>query len=394
MFDHWISGWNTALFVPLFSLGSPTHTMLELSGTRFSTFWPAMGVTHAIGWLALAASCLIVPRAWQEKLVRGDARGQRRWTFASREKQAARRRRLFEGNPVRWLAARSAWVSRAVPCVFLVVGALYGTIVYFARSGPQRAQLALGLGYGAVFLMSLIFAIWVASQASRFFVDATRTGVLELVLATPLPAREIVWGQVWALAKMFLLPAVIVFCGKAAVGVGQLMMYLNLRGTAGAGGGAQVFDEAILQQLVSLASALVRFVTGSIAVAWFGMWMGIITRKPNLAVLKTLLFVYVLPSIVMWFVQLMLYAMIGVFGGTTGRVHFWIPSLVAGLLAVVIDVVFIVLAWRKVMSNFRETVARAAGLAIFKRKLPTPPPPPPPMPLPPQLPAPPPLVRA
>jgi hypothetical protein len=111
-------------------------------------------------------------------------------------------------------------------------------------------------------------------------------------------------------------------------------------------------------------------------------------------VLKTLLFVYVLPSIVMWFVQLMLYAMIGVFGGTTGRVHFWIPSLVAGLLAVVIDVVFIVLAWRKVMSNFRETVARAAGLAIFKRKLPTPPPPPPPMPLPPQLPAPPPLVRA
>ena len=386
MFDHWISGWNTARFVPRFSLATPTHTMLELGGTRFSTFWPAMGITHGIGWLALAAACLIAPRAWQEKLLRGDARASRRWASASPEKKAARRQRLFEGNPVRWLAARSSWVSRAVLCVFLVVGALYGTIVGF-ESSPQ---LALGLGYGAVILMSLIFAIWLASQASRFFVDATRTGVLELVLATPLPAREIVRGQVWALAKMFLLPAVIVFCGKTAVGVGQLMMYLNVKGNAGAGGGAQFFDEVLLQQLVSLVSSLVRFVTGSIAVAWFGMWMGVITRKPNLAVLKTLLFVYVLPSIVMWFVQLMLFAMVGVFGGRTGRIYFWIPTLVAGLLAVAIDVVFIVVAWRKVTGNFRETVARAAGLAVFRRNLPTPPPP---MPLPPQLPVPP-LVRA
>ncbi len=384
MFDWWIAGWNQSQFVPRFSLATPTHAMLELSGTRYSTFWPAMGVTHGIGWLALAAACLIAPRAWQEKLVRGNARAQKRWAFASADKRAKRRRRLFQGNPVRWLAARSVWVAWAAPGVFVVVGALYGTIVYFER----EPQLALTLGYGAVVLISLMFAIWLASQSSRFFVDATRTGMLELALATPLPARDIVRGQVWALARMFVWPAVIVFCGKTAVGVGQIMMYSKLNVSAGSG--AQISNDLVLQQWVSLGSSLAGFITGSLAVAWFGMWMGVITRKPNLAVLKTLLFVYVLPWIVLMFVQGALYMSVAFMGSNGMGLRLWIPTLVTGVLTVVVDLVFFTVAWRKLMGSFRETVARAAGLAVFRINAPVPPPV---MPVPPQLPDPPP-VRA
>jgi hypothetical protein len=269
--------------------------------------------------------------------------------------------------------------------VFLVVGGLYGTIVYFNRD----QQLALGLGYGAMILISLMFAIWLASQSSRFFVDATRTGMLELALATPLPARDIVRGQVWALARMFFWPAVIVFCGKTAVGVGQIMMYL--KATGGAGAGAQITNDLVLQQLVSLGSALARFITGSLAVAWFGMWMGVITRKPNLAVLKTLLFVFVLPWIVLMFVQGALYMSVGFMGSSGMGFRLWIPPIVTGVLGVVVDLVFFTVAWRKLMGNFRETVARAAGLAVFRMNAPVSPPI---MPVPPQLPVPPPPVRA
>jgi hypothetical protein len=56
--------------------------------------------------------------------------------------------------------------------------------------------------------------------------------------------------------------------------------------------------------------------------------------------------------------------------------------------------VFFAIAWRKLMGNFRETVARAAGLAglaVFRMNVPVPPPV---MPVPPQLPVPPPPVRA
>jgi len=386
MFDHWISGWNPSRFVPRFSLASPTHAMLELGGSRYSTFWPALGITHGIGWLALAAACFIAPRAWHEKLMRGQSPGPRRWPFASAGTKAARRRRLFEGNPVRWLAARSPWVSRVILIVFVLVGALYATIVCFNWS----PDLALGLGYGAMILMSVVFAVWLASQASRFFVDATRTGVLELVLATPLPARDIVRGQIWALAGMFVGPALIVFCAKAAVGIGQLVSYLNMTGKVAATPGAQFFDDLVLQQVVSLVSALLRFVTGSVALAFFGMWMGVITRKPNLALLKTMVFVYVLPWIVLMFVQGALYLMASFVPTTSGRFPFWVPPLVTGVFGAAVDVVFFIIAWRKLTGNFRATVARAAGLAVVRRKVPTPPPPP--MPVPPKLPDPP-LVR-
>ncbi|MGH8629518.1 MAG: hypothetical protein ACREU7_01965 [Burkholderiales bacterium] len=60
------------------------------------------------------------------------------------------------------------------------------------------------------------------------------------------------------------------------------------------------------------------------------------------------------------------------------------------MLTVLVDVVFILVARRKLLGNFRATVARAAGLAVFRRNVPTAPPP---MPVPPQLPDPPP-VRA
>ena len=384
VFDWWIAGWNPANFVPRFSLASPTQTMLELRATRYNTYWPAMGLTHGIAWLALAAACLIAPRAWQEKSVRGDAQARWRWTFASREKKAARRRRLFEGNPVRWLAARSAWVSKAAVVVFLIVGALYAEIVYEGRD----PDLALNVGSGALFLMGMVYSIWLASQASRFFVDATRSGILELVLATPLPARDIVRGQLWALARMFVWPAIMVFCGQAAVGVGQLMR--TLKTVSGTGAGAQFSHDFFLHQLISIGSGLARFVTGSLAVAWFGMWMGVITRKPNMAVLKTLLFVQVLPWIVLMFVMLALSLSVAFAGARMTGFQIWVPPLITGVLGVAVDVGFILVSRRKLMGNLRETVARAGGLAVFRTDVPTPPPP---MPVPPQLPDPP-LVRA
>ena len=384
VFDWWIAGWNAASFVPCFSLASPTQTMLELRATRYNTYWPAMGLTHGIAWLALAAACLIAPRAWKEKSVRGEAWTRWRWTFASREKKAAWRRQLFEANPVRWLAARSAWVSRAVVVVFLIVGAFYAQIVYQRRD----PDLALNVGSGALFLMGMVYSIWLASQACRFFVDATRSGILELMLATPLPARDIVRGQLWALARMFVWPAVMLFCGQAAVGVGQLMRTLKTVG--GTGAGVQYSHDMVLYQVISIGSGLAGFVTGSLAVAWFGMWMGVITRKPNMAVLKTLLFVQVLPWIVLMFLTIALSLSFAFSGARTTGLQIWVPPLITGVLNIAADVGFILLARRKLMGKLRETVARAGSLAVLRTDAPTPPPR---VPVPPHLPDPP-LVRA
>ena len=58
-------------------------------------------------------------------------------------------------------------------------------------------------------LFILILYLWAASQACRFFVEARRSGLLELLLATPLNERQIVAGQWRALLRMFGLPVLL-----------------------------------------------------------------------------------------------------------------------------------------------------------------------------------------
>ena len=60
--------------------------------------------------------------------------------------------------------------------------------------------------------------LWVASQACRFLVDARRSGLLELLLVTPLSSKDIVEGQWRGLLRSFGLPALVVV-GVQAIGV-------------------------------------------------------------------------------------------------------------------------------------------------------------------------------
>ena len=56
---------------------------------------------------------------------------------------------------------------------------------------------------------ALVLYLGAASQASRFFVEAQRSGLIELLLATPLTAKQILEGQWRALLRMFGLPLVV-----------------------------------------------------------------------------------------------------------------------------------------------------------------------------------------
>jgi ABC-type Na+ efflux pump permease subunit len=58
-------------------------------------------------------------------------------------------------------------------------------------------------------LITLVLYVMIASQGSRFFIYAKRSGLLELLLATPLSAVQIVHGQWRALLRMFAVPVVL-----------------------------------------------------------------------------------------------------------------------------------------------------------------------------------------
>jgi hypothetical protein len=122
------------------------------------------------------------------------------------------------------------------------------------------------------------------------------------------------------------------------------------------------------------------------------MWMGVTTRRPNIAVLKTIAFVRVVP----WFVKMLLQGFAVMFFAFTFRgsgtvMPFWVPYIAIGVLGIGADLMFFFIARHKLVVNFRRTVAGAAGLATRRHPPPLQPPPamppaPPPFPVPPPIP--------
>jgi ABC-type transport system involved in cytochrome c biogenesis permease component len=421
--DCALAGWDTSKFEPIFSLASPGYCFVTAGPSLPKTFWLNLAIPHAIGWLFLGASSLCAPRAWQEKATRSDERKNslsHRWRYGTEKGRAVFRLKLLARNPALWLTSRDRWLARVIWVVLLATAVVL--VLMYEHSSFKRT-LAF-TGQGIYYLLALTLLLWVCTQASRFFVEARRNGALELMLVTPLTVREIVGAQVRTLCRVFLVPALVVLCLKVGFGVmqiGEMRKAFGGVSTATAAttnmtmvtttytiGGAKTtitntttttvttnapsaattitvpptvnFDYEIYQ-IVGLITSGINFPADLIALACFGMWMGLTTKKTNLAVIKTLVFVLVLPWLALMFVQGMLMAlgtftMMGRAGGMSGGIFrfFWIPTLIVCALNLGKDVVFSVWSWRKLHSDFRAEVSQTRGLVFRQPPLPVPPP--------------------
>ena len=366
--DWALAGWDSARFKNFFSLASPVKGFLHLRASRYDAFWRCMGVIHGLGWVCLALACFCAPRTWQEKSARGGKERRWKWlgTAASR---VAWRRRLFEGNPVRWVAARERWSAWVGGTGLLV---LLGGYAWLCSGWESSQTMLMTMLLGWVLTFVLVLSL--SSHACRFFVEARSSGALELMLAAPLPEGAIVRAQWWALVRMFWLPGLLVLILRIA-GALQRLVQFSAMGLGGANG---IQAEHLFGQWLELVLSVLKFVASLLAVGWFGMWMGVTTRRANVAVLKTMAFLYVLPVLALWFVQMMLMVGLSMLnlqaGGTS--MPLWLPQILMGGLGLGLDVFFFLLARRKLLGNFRGLVASAAGVALRSAPPPLPAPPP------------------
>jgi hypothetical protein len=86
------------------------------------------------------------------------------------------------------------------------------------------------------------------------------------------------------------------------------------------------------------------------------MWIGLRSRKPHIAVIKTFAFVFLLPAVAITIVQTILMIAVS-FAGGGGAVREVVGPAVTGFLWVLKDAVFILWARRNLYGNFREAVA-------------------------------------
>ena len=361
--DWWSAGWDHLKFVPRLSFISAGFTFANVQDIRLGNFWTSLAFQHGLGWAFLAGASLLAPRTWQEGS--REARLSRSWFrgLVPAERRRNWRRRLLDVNPVRWVALRDH--GMLVPVVVLAVSIAAMGAIALQNPNPQAL---MGVSSMVSALLILVFKLWVASRAAGFFVRAGQAGLLELLLVASLSPRQIVWGQWWALRRMFLVPALVVIGIQVVAGLLQIE---GIRASVAANttaAPAAVPTIELTNYYVMLVLNPVEFLTGLLAIVWFGMWMGLSSGKTNVAVIKTLVFCQVLPSIALTFLQWG--AMLGI-AWRSGSWH-WLPEAASAVLGMVADLAFVFLARKKLLGKFRDVVTRTPNYSSG-RQAPSPP---------------------
>jgi hypothetical protein len=446
--DQLIANARKTTFKPFWSLASPGFVLSEAGAWGRSLFWQALLTTEILSWAMFGLSCALVPYTWQDKR-RVDARGsgswRHAWKFGGRRRRARVRTKWLERQPVSWLASLERWQALVLwAMVTLTAG---GFIYAWADKAGSDTWMFWNYAGG---LFTLLLYLWAASQACRFLVEARRGGMLELLLVSPVTEGQIVGGQWRAMARRFALPVLLLVGAQVAVaalshlamekGASQAyraaasanaaMAAAATRTNAAArsnftgsvttttvsvsGGGMTVsvaggtgtnvvaaprgfqMGSAMQRRLMTIVAAgTVALCTAGnlLAICWFGMWMGLTSRTANLATLKTIVFVQVIPWMLIAFgtavfMGLVMARSAWFAGPSTGAWWLvWWPflnALMSTTLALGKDAGFILWSRKKLRTSFR---AEASGIRKQPKQpkqpkpaLPPPLPPLPPMP--------------
>src|SRR6266567_1176169 len=402
--DAIVAGVKKRAFNPALSLSSPAYAFCTAGDWGRSLYWRGLGMSHALGWVWFGLASFLVPRLWQER-AKAKVGGRRSevgcagttwgycWKYGGAARRARLRRKLIDRHPVLWLACRERWQSLGVWAVAILAAGGFAVLV---MKLPAEAWMVWSLAGG--FLM-LVLYLWAASQACRFFVEARRSGLTELLLASPVNEKQIVQGQWRALVRMFALP-MLLLVGVEMVGAGfaqasfqriaaqiptptlsaagsvtnsaprrVVVVTSTVSGTSAASGTSSV-GSSLARTFLAPAAAALTTIGNLIALSWFGMWMGLTSRNVTLATLQTFAFVQVIPWFVIKFAaSMMIWAVMmpwlfkSGFAQAPGWFAWWplLTAALAALLSVGKDIGFFVWSRKRLYLAFRDAAARNAG---------------------------------
>jgi hypothetical protein len=371
------------IFVPRLSLASPGYLFTLAGAWGRNSYWLTFLVTQTIALILFGLASVLIPRTWQQKA--GKATIATRavsysWRYGGPERRLRIRRKLLSRDAMLWLTCRERWQPLGIWLIAILAAA--GFITALVELPVEAWMVWQFLGPLCIFPLY----VWAASQSSRFFVEARRSGLTELLLAAPLSEGQIVRSHWRGLRRMFAWPILILLCLNL---VGGGLSYQSWRGifsqaTAARAAAAanqnpnaakntpapsaiQVILEHTPQLVMTIVSATAIGLKGAanlLAICWFGMWMGLTSRTANLAILKTLVFVQIIPAMIIQFgsaiaISLLLMPFMA-FSANSSRsgwyMALWpvISVLAAALLSIGKDIGFIVWARRKLYHSSRQ----------------------------------------
>ena len=321
---------HSTLALP-FSALSPVTSFVLSGDAAYSlspgNFWFALGLGQVEGWLLLVAAAFALGRNWREiyfplalksappqdrrlvgapRVVLADRENKRR-TFAPVARAVLRMRGQKE---MAWFAAVISWI-----------GSLSSALVI-----RQFGSVWAAAGVPMVF--TLISSSLFALLAGRFFLEARRSGELELLLVTPVGARGILREQRFALMRILRAPFYLAVVGSIPAAASCISAFSG---------------KETLGLLLGL-SLTANTALGIIAICCIGMWFGTRVNSAFGLIGRAIGLVEILPLIAVNLLPLLL------FGWTSGLFQFWV--LAAPLLMVFKNLFFIWWARKQLRREF------------------------------------------
>ena len=260
---------------------SPVFTFQSAFEANYSTgrsvFWYSLFLSNALGWLLLGIASVRIQSAWRDNPPRAPQR--------EIQLQPRRRSRLLAGNqPLVWLLQSSAGLK--LLCWSLAGVWAVGATVAISLSAVDGRDAYWGAIFAASKVVSFALKAIFVMVACRFFTDARRSGLLEVLMCAPLADAEIVrsqWRSLWRL-----------FAGPLALFSAPLCLRTLLGWDVM---GARVEMASVLTGYGCGALLAVNTLTDFLALGWVGMWYAATMKTPTLAPGLTMLLVLLLPSV-------------------------------------------------------------------------------------------------
>jgi hypothetical protein len=343
----WASLWPPS---PTIGLLSPLDTLVRARDASYKAspgqFWVSLILVQATAWALVVSAGFQLQRAWREEgreatvpvpepAAEGRTEPDGPWLSCSwtppapgpagegeTEATPAPSRPLDnDGNPIVWLLQRQGG-TRAI----LWAGALVGPLQYLLY--PLLFRFVgiggyMGLMWPVGLVLSALESALFAWAASRFFVEARRAGELELLLTTPLGAKEMVSTQ-WAVLKRLLRWPMLVMVAPA------LVMGLAVLRTGNVAIGPP--NSFRLPFAISSMITCVDIFLGVGALCWVGMWFGLKAGGQGRAIVWTVGLVKAVPVLTGVLCSLMLNVLargwVG-WGAATNWITLCLPQLVS-----------------------------------------------------------------
>jgi ABC-type transport system involved in multi-copper enzyme maturation permease subunit len=280
------------------ALASPAYTGVLATDANYrpnpARFWISLGIVAALSLSFMIATALLLPRVWRQSSEPPPSRSRWRLRLGYTAGWRATFRRRLERNPIHAVAARLRWPHWVFWGLVLLVAVNVFWLTYGYRQNVAAYQYHVNFSHALVFTNR----VWLCVMACRFWLEARRTGALELILTTPMPVRTLIRGHGRALAWLFGGPVLAI--ALLHVLYVEESLRLTLQKTPGSAAFAQTYARSYA---TSAASSLVNFLTDVVAISYVGAWLSVATRRATLAILYTFALVILGPWVLGYFIS-------------------------------------------------------------------------------------------